>query len=290
MSEFLILNIDYPDGLYPDDVLRSIFATVIKQLEKGTKEMGLEANHYIIQFNSSIMDHSIPLHLHKLDLDSVQVLLHKFRSIDQSGEEKGKDSLVSQSFLIDATSYALPKPKWSRKEQRKKKYPGRGRKNFQNMVFQHNINQKALIKLDNEDNLCLFRAFEILRRKTSLTSNLYKSYKANEQKQNEDVQKMLEWCGIDDEEENYDITVFGQRIQDYYDEHFPNTYRLMAFENIGRMEPFWKSEPSGDVEKVLSVLYENEHYTPINNVGKLLSGSNFYCYAVCLGRFFKNWN
>jgi hypothetical protein len=280
MAEFLILNVEYPDGLYPDEVLKSIFEATIGQLEKGIGEMGLKANHFIIQFNSSLMDHSVPMHLHKLDLDSVEVLLHKFRAIDQSGEEKGKDSLVTQSFLIDATSYALPPPKMPSKQSRKRKYPGRGKKHFKNMVFQHHINQKALIPLDNEDNFCLFRAFEILRRKATLTTNHYKSYKANEQKQNEDVLKMIRWCDIPEDEESYDITIVGQKIQNYYDAHFPNKFKIMAFGNVGRCEPIWKSEPAGEVEIVLSVLYQDEHYTPIINVGKFLSGSNLYCYAV----------
>ena len=49
------------------------------------------------------MDHSVPLHLNQINKDSVEVLLYKFRSIDQSGEQRGRDSLAIQEFRIDAT-------------------------------------------------------------------------------------------------------------------------------------------------------------------------------------------
>lgn len=68
----------YPDGKYPEDILRDIFGTVIKQLGKGTREMGLNANHFIFQFDSSLMDHSVPMHLRELNADAVEVFLLLF--------------------------------------------------------------------------------------------------------------------------------------------------------------------------------------------------------------------
>ena len=130
IGNFLVLNLEYPDGKYPEDILRDIFAIVIKQLETGAQEMGLNANHFLFQFDSSIMDHSVPLYLHELNPNSVevllmlfveyfQVLLHKFRAIDQSGEQRGKDSLVTQEFLIDASAFES-KPPPANANQRKK--------------------------------------------------------------------------------------------------------------------------------------------------------------------------
>lgn len=73
IGKFLILNVEYPDGKYPEDILRDIFGKVTKQLENGIHEMGLNANHFLFQFDSSLMDHSVPLHLHELNTDSIEV-------------------------------------------------------------------------------------------------------------------------------------------------------------------------------------------------------------------------
>lgn len=210
-----------------------------------------------------------------------------------AGEQKGKDSLVTQEFLIDATAFESKPPPASAKERRKykRKYPGRGKPNYRTKAFDHHINEGAFFKhhgapfiLDNDDNWCLFRAYEICRQKYTLNAQQFSRYLDNEQKQIEDVQSLLQWTGIPDDLDHYDVTECGQLIQNYYDAKFLGRFKLLAFEFSGTFSPFWRSKPAGDYEHILSVLYSEEmlHYNPLNKVGKLFSKSHIYCFAVSL--------
>jgi hypothetical protein len=272
--------VEYPSGLYPEEPLKAIFNSILEKLSEGASQMGIKPNHFIIKIDSSLMDHSVTLHIRDFNEDAANVCMHKFREIDQSGENKGKDSLVTQSFLIDSSAFDSPPPPQKATTTRKRRFPGRGKKRGLDYVIDYQINEKALYKCNNDDSYCLFYAFELLRNRHQLTRQRFHEYVRDEARQQEDVKALLEWTGIPDDLEDYDVTEYGQKIQQFYDEKWPGQFQLYAFEQYGNYKPFWKSQPIGRGKFALCLLYEEMHYIPVKNIAKLFSNSSVYCFAV----------
>jgi hypothetical protein len=252
----------------------------LEKLSEGASQMGIKPNHYIIKIDSSLMDHSVTLHIRDFNEDAASACMHKFREIDQSGENKGKDSLVTQSFIIDSSAFDSPPPPQKPSTSRKRHFPGRGKKRGLDYVIDYQINDKALYKCNNDDNFCLFYAFELLRNKHLLTKQRFHEYVHDENRQHQDVMALLDWTGIPNDLEDYDVTDYGEKIQEFYDNKWPGLFRLYAFEQYGNYKPFWTSTPTGSYKYVLPVLYENMHYIPVKNIAKLFSNSTMYCFAV----------
>lgn len=159
IGRFLILNNSYPNGDYPEDRLRQIFFQCIDHVQEGAKESQIKPNRWLVIYNSQLMDHSVPLYVHSIDEDTPEVILRKFVDIDQSGEARGKDSLVTQKFVIEiAAIESLPpeEVQGGQKKFRQYRHAGRGRMK-RNGPFMHKINSDSLIEIDNDDAFCLFR-------------------------------------------------------------------------------------------------------------------------------------
>jgi hypothetical protein len=287
VANFLIVNNDYPEGPYSSDILNGIFKTSINATEKGLGEAKLKANHWIIRFHSNLLDTSVFLHLHSIDPDTPDVILHKFRSVDQSGEERGKDSMVTQEFAVDITAFDAPPPVTATAKGQKRKYPGRGKaytERLKKREFEHQFDDNAYLKLYDQDNLCLFRALEALRRKQTMAARTFYNYVRNEQNQNADIEALLKWTNIKNAD-SYDITEVGALIQAYYDHLHPGVFAIWVFGLYGQAKPFWKSEPRIRPQKVLCLVYDDieQHYYAINSLkhpGRIFGEEWKYCFAV----------
>jgi hypothetical protein len=268
---------------------------MIDWIKAESNALGYRPRHFLIRFNSELMDHEVHFKLHDLNPDIADIILHKFEKIDQSGMLKHKkESITTQEFGIDITAIDLgdegqqqngqPYSDGIGKRRIQRMFAGSGRVNPAVSV-PHNINPNACMDLPNNDAYCLFRSFEILRNRAVMKQQTFSDYKKNANRQQRELEKLLTDINIPKGHAAYDVAEFGQKIQDHYNKLHRSKFRLFAFKTIGDFKPFWAGKTE-DYEEELCVLFtegeDNEpgHYMPVIAPGRLFEDAKCYCFAV----------
>ncbi|KAL3123563.1 hypothetical protein niasHT_001290 [Heterodera trifolii] len=262
-------------GVFPEEILRNLFTMCLNYAAKGAESMKLSADHFIFLLTSKHLDYEVAVHFKKLDNTATERILTRFEMVDQSNKAKERPSLLEEPFVIDITAVEskITKPKLA----------GSGRNNFN---VDYRIAEGATYEMQNNDNLCLFRSFEMLRMKFVLAQQRFSEYKRDERKQLEGVQALCRECNIDVNQPFYSIEEYGERIQEYYSVLHPGMFRLLCFDTFGKMKPSWKAEGETYQHELCVVFYEGVdgaagHYDAIKSIGKFFSAKN-YCFGVCV--------
>ncbi|KAL3117656.1 hypothetical protein niasHT_004321 [Heterodera trifolii] len=259
-------------AVFPEEILRNLFMMCLNYAAEGAESMKLSADHFIFLLTSKHLDYEVAVHFKKLDNTATERILTRFEMVDQSNKAKERPSLLEEPFVIDITAIEskCAKPKMA----------GKGRNDFN---VDYRIADGATYELQNKDNLCLFRAFEMLRMKFVLAQQRFSEYKRDERKQLEGVNALCRECNIDVNLPFYSIEDYGERIQAYYEAINPGMFRLFCFETFGKMKPSWKSNVENYKHELSVIFIDGEggcegHYDPVKNVGKLFSARN-YCFG-----------
>jgi len=167
---------------------------------------------------------------------------------------------------------------------------GRGRRRFRPVCA--NLDRSHLFQLNNQDNLCLFRAIELLRVRATESRHSFYRYLHNEERQLRDARALKESVKAingsqsqrsDDNEEagdGYDIVECGQQIQEVLNEKWPGVFKIFAFETCDALniKPFYKTEVQ-QWKNPICIFYEEGHYEAIKTLNKFL-GVHAYC-LIC---------
>ncbi|KAL3068190.1 hypothetical protein niasHS_016436 [Heterodera schachtii] len=191
---------------YPEEVLKSLFLMCVTYAMKGAEAMNIVANHFIFLLTARHLDYEIAVHfknVKKIDGTMAETILTRFEIVDQSNKAKERPSICEESFVIDITAVESGKAK--------KKLAGKGRRLDFNIPY--NICDGAIYELANNDNFCLFRAFEWLCMQHVLPRQRFSEYKRNEGWQLNDITTLCQECGIDMSLPFYSIEDYGERIQ-----------------------------------------------------------------------------
>jgi hypothetical protein len=292
----MLLNIlvDELEFNYPLARLRAAVEKVVNCLRQKCTELAYKPNHFLARFDSELMDQAANIHLHADNADLADIIVNKFQKVDQSGMQRhGKESLTTQSFLLDITAMQLKdnptatttsKTAEIGKKKKKKQHFGAGKRRLRGK-FHNNVNLDAIHVLDNKDNYCLFSSFEILRNWETMEASRFYKYVNNPKRIHMDVLRLLTICGIPKQRRSYSIEEFGPKICEYYQRIHGNQFRLFAFLEVGEFRPFWASKEF-EYQKELAVLFmegengKNGHYVPVFYPGKLFGADKKYCYAV----------
>uniref|UniRef100_A0A183C654 OTU domain-containing protein n=1 Tax=Globodera pallida TaxID=36090 RepID=A0A183C654_GLOPA len=203
---------------YPEDVLKALFSMSLAYAVKGAEGMKIVADHFIFLLSARHLDYEIALHFKKIDNTTAETILTRFEMVDQSNKSKERPSICEESFVIDITAIDSGG--------KRKKLAGKGRPKEFNINY--NIHQGATFELTNNDNFCLFRAFEFLRMKFTLTSQRLSEYKRTAAWQLTDVRVLCRACNIDLAQPFYSVEEYGERIQAFYDQLNPGMFRLFC--------------------------------------------------------------
>ncbi|KAL3117490.1 hypothetical protein niasHT_005561 [Heterodera trifolii] len=189
-------------AVFPEEILRNLFTMCLNYAAEGAESMKLSADHFIFLLTSKHLDYEVAVHFKKLDNTATERILTRFEMVDQSNKAKERPSLLEEPFVIDITAIEskCPKPKMA----------GTGRNDFN---IDYRIADGATYELQNNDSLCLFRAFELLRMKFVLAQQRFSEYKRDERKQLEGVHALGRGCNIDMNLPFYSIEEYGERIQ-----------------------------------------------------------------------------
>ncbi|KAL3104405.1 hypothetical protein niasHS_000143 [Heterodera schachtii] len=193
-------------AVFPEDVLRNLFTMCLNYAAEGAESMKLSADHYIFLLTSKHLDYEVAVHFKKLDNTATERILTRFEMVDQSNKSKERPSICEEPFVIDITAV--------QSKGTKPKLAGSGR-NVLNVDYR--IANGATYELLNTDNLCLFRAFELLRMKSVLPRQRFAEYKRDEARQLELVQNLCRGCNIDMSQPFYSIEEYGEMIQVHKD-------------------------------------------------------------------------
>ncbi|KAL3073425.1 hypothetical protein niasHT_038563 [Heterodera trifolii] len=259
-------------AVFPEEILRNLFTMCLNYAAEGAESMKLSADHFIFLLTSKHLDYEVAVHFKKIDNTATERILTRFEMVDQSNKSKERPSICEEPFVIDITAV--------QSKGAKPKMAGKGRCDFN---VDYRIAAGATYELNNNDALCLFRAFELMRKKFVLPQQRFSEYKRDEAKQLEDVQTLCRASHIDANLPFYSVEEYGERIQAYYDVLHPGMFRLFCFDTFGKMKPAWKSVVNSYVQE-LCVVFTGDadgcagHYNPIKAIGKFFSTKN-YCFG-----------
>ncbi|KAL3072343.1 hypothetical protein niasHT_030500 [Heterodera trifolii] len=248
-------------------------------LDAAHAESGrFRANHFIFLLTARHLDYEIAVHfknVKKIEDSMAEKILTRFEIVDQSNKSKERPSICEESFVIDITAIESGLER--------KKLAGKGRNN--SFEIPYNISDGATYNLTNNDNFCLFRAFEWLRMKHVLQHQRFSEYKRNERRQLSDITTLCRACGININLPFFSIEEYGEIIQAYYDRLHPGMYRLFCFGTFGKMKPLWKSEDIVYKQELCVLFTEGDagqagHYDPIKSTGRLFGAKTSYCFGT----------
>ncbi|KAL3084402.1 hypothetical protein niasHS_008557 [Heterodera schachtii] len=285
IGQFL-LNLSF-GAVFPEDILRNVFTMCLSYAVEGADSMKITADHFIFLLTSKHLDYEVAVHFKKLDNTATERILTRFEMVDQSNKSKERPSICEEPFVIDITAV--------QSKGAKPKMAGKGRCDYN---VDYRIADGATYELRNNDALCLFRAFELLRMKIILTRQRFSEYMRNETRQLEDVHALCHACHIDVNLPFYSVEEYGNRIQDYYNQLHHGMFGLFCFETSGKMKPSWTSFVEDYKHELCVVFIDGDvgaegHYNPIKSIGKFFSTKN-YCFGhhkqkehVCGQKFCK---
>lgn len=107
---------------YPEEELKTLFEMCLDHIQTEARRMNLEPNHYIFSLDSPILDYEIFLNLQQLNKNTTEDILNQFEKYDQSNRAKGRETILTGPFQIDAIAIQLA----GRKAATKRKHPGAG--------------------------------------------------------------------------------------------------------------------------------------------------------------------
>jgi hypothetical protein len=205
---------------YPHDALLEVFERCLQAAIDESNKRGQPVDHLMYSVNSQLMDWPIYGRIYdtnkgrfqKINLfiqsiiGSVMQMIHEFEIADMSGRAKGRQPLLEERFTIDITVSSRKALKKS--IDRPKKHRGSGKRKFH--VDLPNIDPNALIKLPiDDDNLCLFRAIDILRAKSTQKRQTFHDFLTDADRQTRDVHAILRWCRISRNHDSYAVEDHG---------------------------------------------------------------------------------
>ena len=104
---------------------------------------------------------------------------------------------------------------------RKRTTTGKGRKRFANII-NRNVDDACIMKIQNDDQYCLFYALELMRIYVSkeMTQPTFSRYKNDFKRQEVNVKQMMRRARIPLRLPEYTLEQWGPVVQDYYDKEY----------------------------------------------------------------------
>ena len=244
----------------------------MKDSTEYAKSKGKRAERMLVVISSPNLVEDIGMTIQQINENTVHTIKNSFIEVDVSNRLKERGSLYGAPFKVDITILPLKGTIFERA-----KHVGRGQK--VNLEVRHNIDLDALYDFGYvDDNYCLFRSIELLRRREEMTRQRFSEYRHDIQRQTRDILQLLEELNIPIKLDGYDAETYAPILQNYYDRMFPGKFRIIFFSDVGQYKPFFKTQ-TFCFDVPLCIYYANGHFTAIRTVSTFFSIRNycFYC-------------
>jgi hypothetical protein len=267
----------------PEKVVRRTIEYSFDEVTRAAREEGQDPDRLVVLINSENLETSIAVHVQALNNNSVDSVLARFEIVEQSGRNKGRSSLYGSPFTIDVTALSHKQLKQQHGRKRGKLTGGRGGGRRLKPI-RHRINEGGLIKIQNVDNLCLFRAINMLYRRTIMSCHQFKNYKRNAVRQFDDVLHLMNATNIPPYAAAYSLEDYGQRIVDYYNGlHYDKIFKIFGFGDVGFYKPYYQTNAER-FNSPICVYYREDtpqpHFDAISNVATFFK-SKYFCFSCC---------
>jgi hypothetical protein len=254
------------------EVIKEVLDYCFKEAIKYSTSMGTKPEKIFAAVRSENLERDIGgLVIHQINEDAVQSLANRFDEISTSNENNGRSSLYGAPFTVDLTMIGS-------KTSLSSSHQGSGRRFG---PFFQNYSRNSVIWINNDDKYCLFRALEMLRKKTTSTKETFYQYKITPVRQYNDVQRLMKCLRIPLNKESYSINDYGEKIQQYYDRRYgqngKRTFKIFAFCDWGKFKPFFESTAQTFTHPIC-LYYNNNHYDAIGCIASFFSVRK-YCFA-----------
>lgn len=203
MATFILEDLE---TINVEKTMKEVLDHSITTLANDAKSMGYKPEYIFGIIQSQLLDMPIPIHIHQLNENTIPALWNEFRDVNQSNEDKGRPSLITEPFTIDITALSRTALRKAQEIYERKKHHGKGRRRTR--MFLPNTNPNSLIPISNDDNLCLFRAMDILRARKMMSPSAFSRYLLDDARQRRDVIKIMHELQIP-EMESYNIEQYG---------------------------------------------------------------------------------
>ncbi|KAL3109604.1 hypothetical protein niasHT_014538 [Heterodera trifolii] len=260
----------------PEGLLSSIFKHCIDEAKSDSREKSSEPTHLGCLISSALLasgDVFVPVR--QITANTIDTILNLFTKVAQSKQQKGV-TLWGEPFTITITTVdrsRLPAKRHLKGGARRRLAPVR-----------HQITEKCLIKIRNQDNFCLFYALQatMVAKTHGLSRSAFYEYihgrYGQRGKFQEETQQLMRRIRAPFNLDNYDADTYVPRVI----EHWNNTqqqYRLAVFifGASGHYKPLYKYGPA-DYNTPLILYFNNNHFDGVQFVSGLFAGKK-YCLA-----------
>ena len=264
-QNFILENLDSAENL--DEILRHCFQKCVDTTKEKSREENMEADHIGMIISSPLLSSDIWTPMRPVTENTVDAILNLFKKVMQSHADT---NMYGEPFRVTVTginSKALPS---------KRMIAGRGRRKF-TQTINRKINDACIIKVDNNDQYCLFYALELMRLHVSkqLTDPSFRRYRQNFRRQQAAVKEMMAKARIPRNLPEYRVEEWGPIVQAYYDEEYGvGKFKIFVFNNF-HVKPIFTTQVQTFTHPI--ILYHHDyHFDGIKTISKFMA-SRFYC-------------
>jgi hypothetical protein len=277
LSTFEIKAIEHSAN--PLEVLRVCFTKAIEDAIAHSQEHTGEADKLGIGIHSDLLLKGplwIPIHKIGPIEDTVEQIVRRLEKMSYPDDNE-RAPLFSAPFKVDITTICQKKLQQAVDAgKRRLSMYGRGQRRI-NKDLSHCFFEKGIIRIQNtEDPYCLFYALEIARLHCTMKDRMqFYRYRLSPERQNEQVRLLMEAAGIPTDLTEYDAFRFLPIVQQYFDQEYPQQFRIYAFNAIGKYKPTIKT---GDIDNAhpLVLWFSDQHFDVVSSIRTLFDAP--YCW------------
>ena len=209
-QRFILENLESVED--PTEILRHCFQQCIDRTMAESRAANMEADQIGMIISSPLLSYDIWTPMRPVTENTVDAILNFFKKVQQSHTDTNLYGEPFQVTVSGISSKALP---------RKRTTTGKGRKRFANII-NRNVDDACIMKIQNDDQYCLFYALELMRIYVSkeMTQPTFSRYKNDFKRQEVNVKQMMRRARIPLRLPEYTLEQWGPVVQDYYDKEY----------------------------------------------------------------------
>jgi hypothetical protein len=278
LSTFEIKTIEHSSD--PLEVLRVCFKKAIEDAIAHSREHTGEPDKLGIGIHSDLLLKGplwIPIHKIGPIEDTVEQIVRRLEKMSYP-EDNERAPLFSAPFKVDITTICQKKLQLAVEAgKRRSTMNGKGRRRI-NKDLPLCFFEKGIIRIQNtEDPYCLFYALEVARLQSTMSNRRqFHRYRSSPERQYEQVRLLMEAAGIPTDLTEYDAFHFLPIVQQYFDQQYPQQFRIYVFNAVGKYKPSIKT---GDIENAnpLVLWYSDQHFDVVSSIRNLFDAP--YCWS-----------
>ena len=115
-----------------------------------------------------------------------------------------------------------------------------------------------------------------MQRKELIGKDAFRNFRSDRAAQHANVIRLIEDARIPPDRQSYGVED-AKRVQEYYDNKYPETYRIVIMDNNPVAKPIWKA-PFRSYKYQVAIVHDGNHYHALKSVASYFFGPRVkYC-------------